>query len=158
MTLSPSEIFNMAKSGNSVVIEKYLAVRYYKSHDRVRVEYIYNQNTPNSKHRSIVVHNPLAMMQAIAILRKELYDFIAEETKSFLAEEQAKATAKYLADQRSNLARIHRDREAMEQQRAENALRYVSGPIKAILERVKPVVDPFAYRNVYGRPAEVFIF
>lgn len=158
MTLSPSEIFQSVQSGKCVYIEKHLSVRPLHYKKSVRVIYLINQGRPDFKSRSIAAANPLAMMQAIAVLRKELHQILVEEVRAIIEQEQAKATEQFLTKQRNNIARMHRDREAKEQQRAENALRYVSGPIKAILERVKPVVDPFAYRNVYGRPAEVFIF
>jgi hypothetical protein len=98
------------------------------------------------------------MMQAISVLRTELHKLLGEEARVMLEQEQAFATAAYLEKQRNEIARKHRERIAEEQRRAENAVRHVSGPIKAILDRVKPVIDPWAYRNVFGKPAEVFIF
>lgn len=158
MTLSPSDIFNQAVAGNSVSIEKYLSVKPHHNTNRVRVIYALNQNKPTFTSKSLICANPLAMMQAISVLRTELHKLLGEEARAMLEQEQAFATAAYLEQQRKEIARKHRERIAEEQRRAENAVRHVSGPIKAILDRVTPVIDPWAYRNVFGKPAEVFIF
>lgn len=158
MELSPSDIFKKALSGKSVSLENYLSVRSHRVPNKVCVMFKINQDKPTFKSKSLVVDNPLAMMQAIAVLRKELHHLLAEETRLLLEQEQIRATQQFLEGQRLEIARKHREKLAAEQQRIENVVKYVSEPIQAILQRVTPVIDPWAYRNVYGKPAEVFIF
>lgn len=158
MALSPSDIFNAALSGKSIAIENYLSVRPHQNTNRVRVIYTIHQNKPYFKSRSIIVGNPLAMMQAIGILRTELHALLAQETMEMLQREQEKATQQFLAGQRLRILQKHRERIAEEERRVNTVVQHVRKPIQAILQRVAPVNDPWAYRNVYGKPAEVFIF
>lgn len=164
MTLSPSEIFQTALAGRSVVIQPYLRVIKHLETGSVIVSLRIDQNKPTQYYKSLVVRNPLAMMQAINTLKAEAAKHLngREVSEKVTARRtQAEIAKDYLREVRSMVHKINEKKrleQEQEQLRSENIISNVRKPILAILERVTPVIDPWAYRNVYGKPAEVFIF
>lgn len=164
MQLSPSEIFYTALNGTIISLPPYLRVLKHHTRGRVRVDLRIRQNSEESYHKSYVVANPLAMMQAIDILKKERAKRIDDrEMPDIVARypTRVEIAQEFLKEARSMVDVINQKKK-IEQQKAQERqdmiVKNVRQPIQAILQRVAPIADPWAYRNVYGKPAEVFIF
>jgi hypothetical protein len=155
MKHSPSDYWNIPEKFGYLAVEDCISLTMQGGNRHVSL-----QVTVGGKrfHKQRLVLNPLSMFTTIESFRQIRDNLRSEHVKMILEQEQEKATAAFLEKQRNEIARKHRERIAEEQRRAEEAARRVYGPIRAILERVTPVIDPWAYRNVYGKPAEVFIF
>lgn len=179
MTLSPSEIFQAAMSGKNVYVRSYMVVKKSQHPGRLKVQFVFDQQKETQVIRSITVTNPLAMMQAIHTLNEELQKLIAEreqrrhqekmqkllqleaKRQEELAQRRKHSANTYLQQARTMVQQINQRRQHEQQQQLVHSERFLNAarkPIQAILERVTPVIDPWAYRNVYGKPAEVFIF
>lgn len=176
MNLSPSEIFNEAMSGKQIYVQTYLSVKRSQHDGRLKVQFRFDQGKETQVIRSITVTNPLSMMQAINTLNTELQSLIADrelKRQQIEAQKEAERQTKrkellaqrraqnYLEQAQTMVQQINQRRQLEAQQQLIHSQRFINAvrkPVQAVLERVKPVVDPFAYRNVYGSPAEVFIF
>lgn len=179
MTLSPSEIFKLAMTGKQIFVQPYMSVKKSQHDGRLKVQFIFDQLKETQVIRSITVTNPLAMVQAIQTLNVELQALIAHREQkrekikaqkeaerkarqeAELAQRQTEVAKSYLQEARSMVQQINERKKLEMQQQLLHSQRFVIAarkPIQAILQRVAPVIDPWAYRNVYGKPAEVFIF
>lgn len=155
MTHSPSDCWRLVEQFGYITVEDCIAMKMQNGKRHVVLQICIGRERT---YKQTIAANPLSMLAIIDKFRRMRDKLRADHVKQLLEQEQAKATAEFLEIQRAAIARKHQEKLADEQRRAQDALRYVSAPIRAILERVKPVVDPWAYRNVYGKPAEVFIF
>lgn len=155
MAHSPSDAWKLVEQFGYITVEDCIAMKMQHGKRHVVFQLTIGGNR---QYKQTIVANPLTMLAVIDKYRKIRDTTRAEHIKQMLEQEQAKATAEYLKRQREEIARMHRERLAEEERRLNSVVQHVRRPIQAILERVKPVIDPWAYRNVYGKPAEVFIF
>ncbi len=97
--------------------------------------------------------NVLAFANSFKTAQAFVKDFLAEheQAKQQAAAQQIKS---YLETKREEYARIAEEKRKAEEARRNIALRHVRPMVQAVLDRYKPVIDQFAYTNVYGRPVE----
>lgn len=174
--LSPSEIFTTAMTGKRIQLGSYLWVEKSVYDGRLKVKFAFDQGKDTQVIRQISVNNPLAMIQAMQTLTDELAVLVSNREKvrqeQRVIREQEKAQRQqarqesaqqelarnFLNQARSIVESINEKKRAQETQelvRRHRMMDNVRRPIMDILARVAPVIDPYAYRNVYGKPAEV---
>lgn len=152
MMHSPSDLWRLVEKFGYIKIEECIAIRIHNGSKRIALQV----SIDNVRHHfETVVTNPLSMLATIDNYRKRRDELRADQVRRQLADEQSKIMANFLQKQRDEIARLHREKLEQEQTRMEQAVKYVRGPIQAILARLKPTRDQFAYLNVYGKPAEV---
>jgi hypothetical protein len=142
MAHSPSDLWRLVESFGFMTVEECISIRLHNGTRRVLLQLSIDGER---HHQEVAVANPLTMLAVIDKFRQQRDSLRADQVRRHLAEEQAKIMENFLQKQRDEIARLHRER----------AVKYVRGPIQAILKRCKPVVDQFSYTNVYGKPAEV---
>lgn len=155
MYSSPSDCWNLAETYGWVNVEDCISVKFKNNQRHVCLQV----NIAGERfHKQSIVSNPLAMLSTIDQYRKLRNSLRADHVKRMLESEQAKIVAQYLERQRLEIQARHQQKIEQEQRRLDNVINKVRGPIQAILQRYKPVVDQFSYTNVYGNPAEVSFF
>lgn len=152
MYSSPSDCWNLAETYGWVNVEDCISIKFKNNHRHVCLQFYIDGERI---HKQSVVANPLAMLAMISQFRKLRDKLRADHVKRILESEQAKIVAQYLERQRLEIQARHQQKIEEEQRRLNSVVNKVRGPIQAILARVKPSIDQFAYLNVYGRPAEV---
>ena len=149
---SPSDLWRICLERGYITVEDCISLR-FKSGRVVAVLQITIDAQKHTQER--VIGNPLAMLTVIDKFRKTRDAMRADQVRRQLEAEQAKATAQFLERQRLQIAEMHRLKNEEEQRRLNNIVNRVRGPIQDILNRYRPILDQFAYTNVYGHPAEV---
>ncbi len=152
MAHSPSDLWRLVASFEFLTVEECISIRLHNGTRRVILQLSIDGLR---HHQEMAVANPLTMMAVINKFRQKRNSLRADQVRRHLAEEQAKIMATFLEKQRNEIARLHREKLQEEHEQIERAVKHVRGPIQAILNRCKPVVDQFSYTNVYGKPAEV---
>ena len=155
MAHSPSDAWKLVEQFGYITVEDCIAMK--MQHGKRHV--VFQITTGGQKqYKQAMVANPLTMLAVIDKFRKQRDSIRSEYVQKILQQEQTKAIADYLTKQRAEVQRKHLERLAEEERRLNSVVQHVRKPIQAILQRVAPVIDPWAYPNVYGKPAEVFIF
>jgi len=152
MAHSPSDLWRLVESFGFLTVEECISIRLHNGTRRVILQISIDGER---HHQEVAVANPLTMLAVIDKFRQQRNSLRAAQVRRHLANEQAKIMESFLQKQRDEIARMHREKLEQEQNRMDQAVKHVRGPIQAILKRCKPVIDQFSYMNVYGKPAEV---
>lgn len=135
----------------------------YKQGDCVELKAQVTRNNTRM-YRSIACGNFLAFVGAFNKLQQELTKFIESNgvempPKNEEYEKRELAMIKnYLSKKRAEYAEENAAKKQALEERVNKTIGKVRPMVQYVLNRYKPVVDQFAYANVYGRPVEKIFY